>query len=289
VRVLLTGSAGFIGRHIAERLQDHHVLGIDLNGTPRRDVKNWFRNNENPVPFDLVIHCAAVVGGRAVVEESKLAHAANLEIDAALFRWAEHAQPKRIVYFSSAIAYPVAQAAGPAWRPFREDDLHLSSPGMPDELYGWAKLTGEILASRSSVPVTVVRPFCVYGNGQDSAHPVAQFAKQVSERKDPVTVWGTGMQIRDFIHVSDVASGILSLAEQGVNSPVNLATGRGTTLTELMRMLADEAGYHPEIKALRDKPSGLPYWVGDTGKLRRFYVPEISLEEGISRIVKGLQ
>ena len=103
MKALVTGSAGFIGRTVAARLEGagHDVLGIDLEGSPRRDVRNWFRNDENPVPFDLVIHCAAVVGGRALIEDSPLAHAANLEIDAALFRWAERTRPGRVVYISS--------------------------------------------------------------------------------------------------------------------------------------------------------------------------------------------
>jgi nucleoside-diphosphate-sugar epimerase len=287
VKALVTGSAGFIGRAVTARLEDagHDVLGIDLEGSPRRDVRNWFRNDENPVPFDLVVHCAAVVGGRALIEDSPMAHAANLELDAALFRWAERSGPGRVVYVSSVAAYPRAfQHAGSP--PLTEGEVVIGDPLMPDQLYGWAKLTGEYLAARSSVPVSVPRPFTVYGDGQVAVHPFANLLAQVRERRDPVTVWGSGNQVRDFIHVEDVAAGILAMAEQGIDGPVNLCTGVPVSLRDLAGMMAAEAGYSPEIVPLHGKPEGLPCRVGNPARLHEFYVPRISLQEGIRR---GLQ
>jgi len=314
VKILVTGSAGFIGSHFVTRLENdgHQVTGVDLNGFPKQDARNWFRNDEYQVTFDLVIHCAALVGGRGLVTSSPVAYARNLSIDAELFSWAEYARPGRIIYVSSVAAYPVslsrdiirrqelqdalnALAGDPLFRHkitvlpprgplrrFQETDINLDKPGMPDQLYGWAKLTGELLASKSGVPVSVIRPFTVYGPGQLPVHPVANFLWQVQSHHDPVTVWGSGNQVRDFIHVDDVVNATLIMAEKGIGGPVNLCTGVETTLRDVIRMLA---AYDPEIVSLPDKPEGLPYLAGNPEKLHEFYVPQISLEDGL----KGLR
>ena len=177
-------------------------------------------------------------------------------------------------------------------RDLREEDIDLNSPRMPDKVYGWAKLTGEMFARESSIPVSVVRPFTVYGEGQDPVFPFANLIMQVKNYYDPVTVWGSGNQVRDFIHVEDVANAIIIMAEQGIDGPVNLCTGIATSLNDLVAMITREAritsllaNYLPEIEHL-DKTEGLPYRIGDPSKLHEFYVPGISLEEGIR---KGLQ
>jgi nucleoside-diphosphate-sugar epimerase len=315
VRILVTGSAGFIGSHIVWYLdKKHEVHEIDLagDGYPygSYDALDFFRRED--YHYDLVIHCAALVGGRQKIENSPVAYAQNLELDAALFQWAERTKPGRIVYISSVAAYPVylqqplppmSQKLQDSYdalselfsrpkrelfsylypRELREEDIDLDRPYLPDKVYGWAKLTGEMLASQSSVPVSVVRPFTVYGDGQDEIFPFANIMKQVKNYRDPVTVWGSGNQVRDFIHVDDVVNAILVMAEQGINGPVNLCTGRAVSLVQLAAMMAGAADYSPDIEHHDDKPEGLPYRVGNPEKLHGFYVPRISLEEGIER------
>jgi nucleoside-diphosphate-sugar epimerase len=312
VKALVTGSDGFIGSVIARKLaeQGHEVTGVDIkSGT---DARDFFR--EDHARCDLAVHCAAVVGGRILVE-TPLAHAENLEIDAGLFQWAERTRPGRIVYISSVAAYPVrlqqqARTLSPVERELQdalstlagepafshkvitlpprsgrlqETDISLARPDLPDKTYGWAKLTGEMLAAQFGVPVSVVRPFTVYGEGQDPVFPFANMIQQVRERRDPVTVWGTGAQVRDFIHVDDVADAILTMAGRGIDGPVNLCTGRGVRLSELAAMMAWQADYIPQVQTIPDKPEGLPYRVGDPARLHEFYIPRISLEQGIER------
>jgi nucleoside-diphosphate-sugar epimerase len=285
VRVLLTGSAGFIGSVIAATLveQGHSLTRVDKR--TGIDARDFFRDWDSPSRrYDLVIHCAAVVGGRVLIE-SPMAHAENLEIDAGLFRWAEHVKPGRIVYVSSVAAYPAGlqRTLGGA---LYEEDIDLTDTWAPDELYGWAKLTGEVLASRSSVPVSVVRPFTVYGSGQDPVFPFANIALQFRERRNPVTVWGTGNQVRDFIHVKDVVRAIITMAVKEIDGPVNLCTGRALSLRELIALFAEQAGYDPEISTA-DKPEGLIYRVGCPERLLEFYTPAMLVEEGITEALKG--
>jgi nucleoside-diphosphate-sugar epimerase len=232
--------------------------------------------------FDLVIHCAAVVGGRAV-KESPVAHAVNLEIDAAFFQWVQRTQPRRTVYLSSVAAYPVAQAAKGK---LKEEDIDLENPGLPDQLYGWAKLTGEILASRVTSPVSVVRPFCIYGNPEDTSHAFENFAMQVREKRNPITIWGSGNQARDYIHIGDVIRAILAVIDNEVNEPVNICTGVGTSLLDLVTMMSKAAGWPCFIELLPDKPEGLPYHVGSIEKLSKFYTPQVSIEQGTRQAVQ---
>lgn len=230
-----------------------------------------------------------------LIENSPVAYAQNLELDAGLFQWAERTKPGRVVYISSVAAYPaVLQQYIPPARyaelqdsprsaQLQENDINLDMPCLPDKVYGWAKLTGELLARESSVPVSVVRPFTVYGEDQDPVFPFANIMAQIRGHQDPVTVWGSGGQVRDFIHVEDVVNAILVMAEQGIDGPVNLCTGRGTSLNELIEMALAVEGYSPsEIRHL-DKTEGLPYRVGNPEKLHSFYTPKICLEEGIAR------
>jgi nucleoside-diphosphate-sugar epimerase len=298
VRALVTGDRGFLGRHFAAELRrrGYEVYGLDVKASPAQDCRDYFRTflsrgreyrEALAGHWDLVVHCAAVVGGRATIDGDPLATAESLSIDAEMFRWAAVARPGRVLYFSSSAAYPVAYQTNGMMVQLREGDIDLSEGvGAPDQVYGWSKVTGELLAGRlrqAGVPVTVVRPFSGYGEDQDATYPFRAILERVSRRENPLEIWGSGEQVRDWIRVDDVVAGALAVADSGTEDPVNLCTGVATSFAELARVMAAVAGYVPEIRPLSDKPAGVAYRVGDPSRMLRFFEPKVSLEDGIRR------
>lgn len=288
-RALVTGHRGFIGRHIHAALDAHgwYVDGIDL--ADGWDAVDWFREPDAAVAhYDLVVHCAALVGGRKVIEGQQATLAArDLALDAAMFEWAMRARPGRIVYFSSSAAYPM-KIQGRGWDlALHEDSIDLDAAAEPDSSYGWVKLTGERLArwaeAEADLTVHVFRPFSGYGHDQDPAYPFPAYIARAARREAPFDVWGLGDQCRDFIHVDDIVGAVLAAVEHDVRGPVNLGTGRATSFNELAQLVMDAAGYSTAIRHLPAEPVGAFYRVADPGRLLEFYVPKVTLEEGIER------
>jgi nucleoside-diphosphate-sugar epimerase len=292
---LVTGSAGFVGRNFAHYLREHgyDVRECDINGATRYDARNLFRVDFRH-NYDLVVHCAAIVGGRKVIDGAPLALASNLELDAGLFQWALRAKPKRIIYFSSSAVYPVCLQQKQFGTPLEESlitpALTQNYIGTPDSLYGWAKLTGENLAHRyreAALPfdgkVSVVRPFSGYGKDQSADYPFAAFIDRALRREDPFTIWGDGQQTRDFINVNDIISIVMAMVIKEIDGPVNLGTGRPMSMLDLAALVTDVAGYNPAFKMLPAEPSGVQYRVADITELRKFYTSSfMTLETGIN-------
>jgi nucleoside-diphosphate-sugar epimerase len=288
-RALVTGSEGFVGRHMRAALgaDGWSVSGLDIKRGPTEDVRDVFR--EDDYHYDLVVHCAAVVGGRELIEGNPLALAVNLEIDAALFSWALRTKPGRVVYFSSSAVYPVAYQRSGDHYPLREWMID-SGPlglGVPDQVYGWAKLTGEVLAvhARSAgVPVTVLRPFSGYGADQDLSYPFPSFIDRAVRRADPFDIWGDGSQVRDWIHIDDIVGATMTCIDQDIDGPLNLGWGRPMSFLELADLVAIAAGlpYSTTFKIHPEKPSGVAWRVCDPTEMLKVYQPKITLEEGIA-------
>lgn len=284
---LITGSEGFVGRHFATRLRADgwDVTGIDVK--TGRDAREYFRYP--PVPYDLVVHAAAVVGGREVIENNPLAQAVNLELDAGLYLWARRARPRRIVYFSSSAVYPVSAQRHPQQARLGEADVDLDAPQAPDRLYGWTKLTGEYLsrlARQDGQAVTVVRPFSGYGPEQDDTYPFAAFTGRALARQDPFLIWGSGKQVRDFIHIDDIVNATLLMVDREINGPLNLGCGEPVSMRDLARMTCRLAGYEPVFEYVPAMPAGVDYRVADASAMHRLYVPKVTLEQGISEALE---
>lgn len=283
VKILITGDAGFVGRAFHRYLdgQGHTIVGVDIvNGI---DARDFFRTDDTY--FDLVIHLAAVVGGRQMIEGSPLALAVDLAIDAEMFGWALRTKPGRIVYFSSSAAYPIVLQEDDRFGSLQEDDIDLYEIGNPDMSYGWAKLTGEMLADHArneGLEVSIFRPFSGYGEDQALDYPFPSFILRGKNRANPFAIWGDGKAVRDFIHIDDVVEGVFAGIEAGIDV-ANLCTGRATSFNELAELVCLEAGYIPQIQHLGDEPVGVQYRVGDPRQMWEFYTPKISLEEGIAR------
>lgn len=286
---LVTGHKGFIGRHFAAELERRgwHVAGCDI--TDGDDCRDLFANAG--FRYDLVIHCAANVGGRARIDGDPLAVAENFAIDSDMFRWAARTGQRKVIYFSSSAAYPVAYQDGESNLPLEEDDQKVSHVlGSPDQTYGWAKLAGEKMAEAArqhGVETFIFRPFSGYGEDQSLDYPFPSFIARAKRRDDPFEVWGDGTACRDWIHVDDIVAGVMAVVEAGYSEgPVNLCTGVATSFNKLAERVTYEAGYSTLLLHFTDRPVGVQYRVGDPTLLHKFYRPRITLENGIRRCFK---
>jgi nucleoside-diphosphate-sugar epimerase len=261
MKALVTGSAGFVGRHSVSTLirRGWDVVGVDI--APGRygwqaELTAWLR--EDRTTYDLVVHAAAWTPHRAAIDSNPQMHLNNRLLDASLFHWAARTGQGRVLYLSSCAVL---------------DE-------QPDA-YGQQKLAGEALAGvarAAGVPVTVVRPFSGYGTDQSEDFPFRAFVERAKRREDPFEIWGSGKQVRDFIHIDDVVYEALLAVESGTEDPVSLCTGVGTSMAELAALVCQEAGYRPGFKIVG----------GNQAAARRVGVPgfrrsKITIAEGVRR------
>lgn len=289
MKVLITGGAGFVGRHLHSELAKagHQVTNIDL--AYGQNAMDFFTDIDPGPHFDAVFHCAAIVKGRAGIDgmPAKL-HAYNTMLDAAMWNWTLEMEPRHVVYYSSSAAYGVQdQLDGAEWR-LAEEFIDLQEPLVPEASYGMVKLHGEQIAAdiaqhSDKTTITVFRPFSGYGHDQDLDYPFPSFIARAKAKADPFDVWGDGTQQRDWVHIDDIVSVSILAAEERIHDTLNICTGRGTTFTELAAMTTSKAGYSPEIRYRFDAPAGVAYRVGDPTNLERYYKPLVSIEEGVDR------
>ncbi|MEU6990383.1 NAD-dependent epimerase/dehydratase family protein [Streptomyces sp. NPDC046465] len=290
MRVLLTGHRGFVGRHLESAMVERGwtVTGIELAYPFLYDALDFFREDDSR--FDLAIHCAAIVGGRASIDGSPLGVATNLALDAWYFRWLVRTKTPRAVFFSSSAAYPVAlQQPGPIHR-LVETDIDYAQPGRPDATYGLAKLAGEQLAQYAEAEgcrVHILRPMSGYGEDQADCYPFPAFIRRARERQDPFEIWGDGSSTRDWIHIDDLVGATLAAVDQDATGPINIGWGRATSFDELAQLVTAEAGYQPKLKHLATAPQGVHHRVCDPKRMLDVYQPKVELEEGIARAFGG--
>lgn len=283
MKILITGHKGFVGRYFMRALEGNDILGVDIKDG--YDCRTYFKSSDTQ--YDLVIHLAAIVGGRETIEGRPLAVADNFSIDSEFFQWCLKTKPKKVVYFSSSAAYPIRYQVEGNERKLRED-MQFDPINTPDMTYGWSKLVGEYLASFVE-NVYIFRPFSGYGSDQDLTYPFPMYIQKALAASDTFEVWGSGKQTRDFIHIEDIVQAVLVAIEDKPQGPTNLGWGRKTSFLDLAQMCMDATGVQKEIVTRPDKPVGCMHRVSDNTKMLTFYTPRISLEDGIERALKERQ
>lgn len=244
--------------------------------------------------FSDVFHFAAIVGGRAMIDGDPMMVALDLSIDAEFFYWITRHKPERVLYPSSSAAYPVDLQTETDAIALKESDIDFKRMGQPDMTYGWSKLTGEYLAFIAAkyygIKITCIRPFSGYGEDQDLTYPVPAIAARIARKENPVEVWGSGKQGRDFVHIDDVIDCIfVAMDKIHDGRAINIGMGRLTSFIEIIQTLAKIAGYTPEIKPLLDKPVGVHSRYCDMTYVQQElgWKATISLEEGMTRVYQA--
>lgn len=294
MKILITGHRGFVGSYFHQRLIDHELTLIDI--VEGNDAGAFFRNNTDK--YDLVIHLAATVGGRKVIdlEPSRLFN--NFNLDSELLQWALRTKPNKIIYYSSSAAYPMSLQgeylnASDQWENIKntyrlkESDIDLNDMKNADpSVYGLSKLVGEHLIQyvRDELDVWIFRPFSGYSELQSLDYPFPSFIARATRQDDPFEIWGpTGLQSRDWVHIEDIVEFTLKTIDVAEPDVFNICTGRPVAFNEFAKILTDIVGYRPQLKHLIDAPVGVQYRVGDPTKMNIIRPARISLEDGIRR------
>jgi UDP-glucose 4-epimerase len=305
-RVLVTGGAGFIGSHIAEAYLAagwEVVVLDDLSRGHQRNVPSSARFVRADVRspearklladggFTVLNHQAAQIDVRVSVDEPALDASINVVGLANLLEGAGAGGVKRVVFASSGgVVY-----GDPEVVPTPE-----TAPKGPISPYGVSKLSGEYylraLAALRGFEAVAMRYANVFGPRQDpksEAGVVSIFVSRLLEKR-PLTVFGNGLQTRDYVFVRDVARANVLAGTAAVpagtsidDTAINIATGNQTNVLELAEMVGKVMGQKPVIEMAPARAGELFRSSLDIGKARKVlgWKPEIGFEEGLPQLV----
>ncbi len=313
-RILVGGGGGFFGSYLVPRFVEAgaHVTVVDNLENGERSALDGVRDDITFVEADLrdratcdrflrgvdiFVNLAANASGVAFSR----AHHGDMLVDnvvcglVPLQAAARHAVP-HVVLTSSSCVYP-----DDAPVPTPELDPFVGAPEQVNEGYGWAKriheLAGNYFARGRGMKLTILRPFNMYGGNypwrsNEKAHVIPSLVKRVLDGEDPLVVWGSGQQRRNFLHGSDAAELVLRIIASGAEGPVNVGYEEDTSIADLVALICEVTGRHPQIVFDRSRPDGQARKSADSTRLRALtdnYVPKVSLRAGIEEMVSWYQ
>lgn len=305
-RVVVTGGAGFIGSHLVDELVERRrvaqVTIVDslVNGSrenlsarladPRvRLVEADIRSDAALRALDgadVLFHLACL-GVRHSLHDPMTNHEVNATATLALLERARAAGVRRIVHVSSSEVFGTAQRVP-------MDERH---PTWPETVYGAAKLAGEAYARAAfrthGQPVIVVRPFNTYGPRSHFEGDSGEVLPRTIVRNLcglPALIYGDGRQSRDFMHVTDTARGLATLAEcdDAIGRTVNFGSGREVTIAALAETVARLTG-RPGLAPvhLEPRPGDVRRLLVDARLMHRLtgFSPAMPFDAGVADLV----
>lgn len=289
MKIILTGSGGFLASHLIPLLKDFDIYpaGSNYDLTSWYDVDNLF--NHSGIP-DIIIHLAAKVGGigynlkyPAFVYHQNVLMNTNIITEAAL------SGVKKFIFAGSVCSYPLDTPI-----PTSEDWLGKGWPEPSNQAYGMSKLMAlvQLQACKKQYGMDFSYPVFanMYGPGDsgftnpDKSHLIPNLIRQFATQ-DTIEMFGRGTLTRDLLYAEDAARAIMKCIETDYSEPVNIATGQEVSIREIAEILGK--------LSLRPRRGDWPD-IPDKGEQRRCYniakakdilgfEAEISIEEGLKR------
>lgn len=305
-KVLITGGAGFIGSHLAEKLcSDNDVVVLDNLDTGSRDnlsaikedvsfVEGDIRDGEAVKDAlreaDLVFHCAAQISVERSVENPAETNQINVEGTLRVLDQCRKEDVERFVFVSSSSVY----GSGPEL-PKRED----MQPN-PESPYAESKIKGEQHCRQFNdlhgLPCVILRCFNVYGSRQQASSPYAsvipRFISATLRDQKPI-VFGDGEQTRDFIFVDDVVDALSRAADvkNARGETINIASARPISILGLLEVLGEIFNREIEPEFRDERPGDVRHSVADVSKAKDIlgFSPRVELADGLRRTVDHLR
>lgn len=307
-RAIVTGGAGFLGRHVTAKLSSLGANEIfvprieDYNLVDPNDIRRMYGEALKGVDpaKTTVIHLAANVGGIG----ANLEHPAdffydNLMMGVELMHQAYKLGIGKFVAIGTVCAYPKHTPV-----PFKEQDLWIGYPEETNAPYGLAKkmmlVQAQAYRQQYGFNAIFLLPVNLYGPGDNfnlrTSHVIPALIRKAFEARDSgapeLSLWGDGSPTREFLYVEDAADGIVTAAEKYSGpEPVNLGSGYEIAIRDLASMIAREVGFAGKVVWEKDKPNGQPRRALDVRRAKEYFGWQASMpfEEGIRRTIAWFQ
>ena len=292
-RVLVAGYKGMVGSAIVRRLgrEQCEVLLADRGEVDMKDqaaTRAWIMDRKP----DAIFLAAARVGG-ILANETYPADFLydNLMIEVNLIEAAYCAGVSKLLFLGSSCIYPKL-----APQPITEDALLTGPLESTNEWYAIAKIAGiklcQAYRKQHHCDFISAMPTNLYGPGDNfdlkSSHVIPALMRKSHEAKQrgekEVVIWGTGTPRREFLHVDDVADGLVHLMKvYSGDSHVNIGSGTDYTILELAELICKTVGFSGKIAFDRSKPDGTPRKLMSADKIHALgWAPSIPFEEGLA-------
>lgn len=294
MKILVTGSSGLIGRSLTELLEKRGitVLSYDQKIDSRDDILNFQYLKDKMKEADGVVHLAAITRPKSAFEGPRDCVNINIEGTANVLEAARQNKKGNspwVIFISSRDVF-----GEPKTLPLTEE-----APKDPQNLYGLTKAMGEelcrIFSESYGLKTRVLRFTSVYGGSNDLDRVVSKFIIQ-AVRNEPLTILGTGQEIFDFTHVSDIIQGIWQCIEDlaGASKPYDdfiLSYGQPVSLKDLAEVIIKETKSKSQIVFQEARQFSTVKSYANPEKARKVlgFNPKININEGIRLVIKELK
>jgi len=298
-KICVTGGKGFLGQHLMKKLKDRACRDLfiaDIDKYDLRILKDIIKMYEDIRP-DIVIHCAAKVGGIGANRE----HPGeffydNLMMGVQLLEMARQYETEKFVALGTICCYPKFTSV-----PFKEEDLWNGYPEETNAPYGLAKkmllVQSQAYRTQYNFNSIFLMPVNLYGPGDNfdpsSSHVIPALIKKCMDAQESnsneIVVWGTGKATREFLYVEDCADGIILATEKYDKAgPVNLGVGFEISIKDLVGLIVKLIGFGGQIRWDTSKPDGQPRRCLDTSRaeLEFGFKAKTPFEEGLKKTIE---
>lgn len=296
-KIFIAGANGMVGKALKKEFNNqgyHNLVAPSSKELDLRDQTkvNDFFKKEKP---DYVILAAAKVGGiNANIKYPAVFIADNLMMQSNIIDAAYRNGTQKLVFIGSSCIYPKDCP-----QPMREDYLLSGKLEPTNEGYAIAKIAGikmlEAYNKQYGFKSVNLMPCNLYGPNDsfdlEHSHVLSALVKKFTDAKDErissLTLWGTGIAKREFLHVHDVAKAIIFMMENyDSNDIINIGWGEDISIKELAEMIANKVGFEGDIKWDDTKPNGMLRKCMDVSKMKSLgFYPTITLEQGVDEMI----